>query len=386
MKEKKISIAMYSTVKGKAFKGAQLELLVPRLVELGLLNKCYAINRRDVEADEEYYRLSRIPVYINLIVSYLSKIFRFPYFYARILAQHSFGSVFSKEIAKDKASIVYCHDKPHSIVKQCKQEGKKVLLEYGELHCRTMYERLIKDYEKYNIKSRYIYTNKYYVGQAEKSIEIADKILVLSNETKRSFIENGVEEKKLVVVNLGLTKRYDNEYHSRKPFAFISTAHHSFVKGTHNLLLAWRLANITDIPLILVGAIGDDINEFIAKNGPFDNVIFVGYQNVDKYYQAYNAVGILVSLAEGCPRSVIEYLGNGFPVIVTPCATCDVVVDGDNGFVVDYDNIEQIADKLSYFSNNKNQFNIMGQSARQLDSLKNMSDYVNEVVDILENL
>lgn len=202
-------------------------------------------------------------------------------------------------MARGSADIVYCHDKPHAIVKQCKKAGKKILLEYGELHCRTMYNRLTRDYKKYNIKSQYIYTNKFYVEQAEKSIAIADKIIVLSNETKKSFIDNGVAAEKLVVVNLGLTKKYDNSYDCNKPLAFISTAHHSFVKGTHNLLLAWKTANVTDIPLILVGSIGDDIHEFIKSNGPFNNVIYAGYQNIELYYKQYNAVGILVSLAEG---------------------------------------------------------------------------------------
>ena len=68
---------MYSTVKGKSYKAPQLELLIPRLAELGLLAKCYAIDARSINADEEYYRLSRVPVYVNLVISYLSSVFRF---------------------------------------------------------------------------------------------------------------------------------------------------------------------------------------------------------------------------------------------------------------------------------------------------------------------
>ena len=85
-------------------------------------------------------------------------------------------------------------------------------------------------------------------------------------------------------------------------------------------------------------------------------------------------------------RSVIEYLGHGFPVIVTPCATCDVVISGKNGFIIDYDNIQQITDKILHFSNDVEQFKLLVTQDKDQGQIKDMSIYVDEVIHILESM
>nr|WP_269117639.1 glycosyltransferase family 4 protein [Vibrio cincinnatiensis] len=252
------------------------------------------------------------------------------------------------------------------------------------MHPFDTYSRVNCENIKHGIKSRYIFTSKYAINQAVKAIDYADLIVVLSNESKESFVRNGVDEKKIKVVNLGLTQKYENRYSIDKEFAFVSTAKHSLVKGSHNLLLAWRDANVNNMKLYMVGPISRELNLFIEKHGPFNNVVFSGPKNVHDFYINYNFIGVLNSLSEGYGRSVIEYMGYGFPVITTPVATCDIVEHGREGLIVD--GHQELVMALRYFSENLEQYEVMGTFSR-FSAEKTLKDnYVDKMIEIFKSV
>ncbi|EHH1219051.1 glycosyltransferase family 4 protein, partial [Vibrio parahaemolyticus] len=236
----------------------------------------------------------------------------------------------------------------------------------------------------YPTESEYIYTSKYAIDEAIKSIELADKIIVLSEESKQSFIRNGVPQEKIKKINLGLNEAYNKSFDDRKPIAFVSTAKHSYVKGTHKLLLAWRKAEIKDTKLFIVGEVSKDIELFVEQFGPFENVIFTGKKNIHEFYQDYNFVGILNSLSEGYGRVVVEYMGYGFPVITTPVATCDIVVEGVNGFIVE--NEDMLINALHKTKRDKELYRSMGQSAKDCAEKTLEYNYTSEIIKLFKGL
>ncbi|MDX3775785.1 glycosyltransferase family 4 protein, partial [Chromatiaceae bacterium AAb-1] len=237
---------------------------------------------------------------------------------------------------------------------------------------------------KYDIKYRHIFSSNYVVRSSSKSFELASKIVLFSNASKNSFLKRGFEKDRICVINPGKPREFDNSFSEDKKYAFVSTAFHSLIKGTHKLLLAWREANIVDIPLIIVGELHEDMKEFLAKYGPFDNVQFVGSQKIDNFYKQYNAVGILCSLSEGSPRAVLEYMANSFPVIVSPVATCDLVKHGENGFIAD--SVAEIINALRTFSDNRELFRGMGESALSSINALPQQHYAEELVALFREL
>ncbi len=380
---KKISIAFYSTFKKPGWKSEQLEVLVPQLKKENMFCKGYGIKRFEAVQEQDLV-LSIYPLVLSKILSKL-KFFSFiKGYYPYLLGELLTGSFFSKKISRDSSSIVYLKPRPMHIVKECKKNGKTIVLEFGEMHPNDTCERLLSEYKKYDIHREYIFTSKYAIEQSLVSIELADVIVVLSEESKKSFMRNGVTEDKIRVINLNLEKKYNGIYSDEKEFAFVSTATHSFVKGTHSLLLAWRRANINNMKLHIVGDLSEDIIDFINVHGPFDNVIFSGKQDINEYYNKFNFIGILNSLSEGFGRSVIEYMGYGFPVITTPVATCDLVENNVNGFVINDEN--ELITALNYFSTSSNKYQEMGNRARISAESTLNSDFTTSLVTLFKEL
>ena len=153
------------------------------------------------------------------------------------------------------------------------------------------------------------------------------------------------------------------------------------------MLLAWRRADIKDIPLLIVGNMCEDMKEFIEKYGPFENVIFVGARyDLNEWYKNYDAVGILLSLSEGAVRVTPELMSFGFPMIVSEDATCDLVKDQENGFIVNPFDEEEIAEKIKYFAQNWENVHEMNLSVLKSINNRTITDYSLEVADYLMSL
>lgn len=385
---KKISIAFYSTFWGSGYKSDQLCPISGHLIKNKTLIHCYGLRfRRQVNYNKEIFKLSFIPLYFSLFSKIIFKIFKISSYYSYLLGEIVFGFIYSNKIAKDDSNVLYCKPRPLSIIVKSKIVGKKIILDYGEIHPREMQLKLEYDYAKYPVREK-MYTSEYAISQSEKAIEYADIIIVLSNYSKKTFIKHGVDGSKIMVSPLGVVNKVNNNYiDTNKPYAFISTAFHSYVKGTHYLLTAWKKADIKDMKLLIIGSLYGDIKEFIAKKGPFDNVVFYGdmsQENILQIYNRYNAVGISFSLADGGPRTVIEYIANSMPVIVTPTATCDIVKDKENGFIVDFRDVKSLVQKMQYFSHNRSKILEMGCKAGLAASQRTNSNFINDIIKFLE--
>lgn len=69
---------------------------------------------------------------------------------------------------------------------------------------------------------------------------------------------------------------------------------------------------------------------------------------------------------EGVPKSLIEASAIGRPIITCNSIGCkDVVTDGENGFLIEPKNIDQLVESLKRLISNKSLRIRMGQSARK---------------------
>ena len=221
-----------------------------------------------------------------------------------------------------------------------------------------------------------------------ESYSNADYIISISHVSEKTYRDAGYDMNKFKLISLAGTDMPIQDLHNNRSRqrAFISTAYHSFIKGTHHLLRAWQKAEIKDIPLIIVGRICEDMQDFIKRFGPFKNVIYVGHQsNLKEWYKQFDAVGILMSLSEGAVRTTPEMMSFGFPMIVSPDAACDIVRDGINGYVVAGDE-EELAERIQWFASDWNRVFEMRPYVLESVSHRTMADYAKELGDFLLSL
>ncbi|WP_231961677.1 glycosyltransferase family 4 protein [Urechidicola croceus] len=123
-----------------------------------------------------------------------------------------------------------------------------------------------------------------------------------------------------------------------------------------NLLKAFKLINYNhkDWTLHLVGNKYDDeyylsLKKFIHTNG-FQDVVFLYHDSIDiENILAQSTIGILSSKSEGLPVSLLEYGLAKLPVVVTDVGECsNVVTNNENGFVVEKENEQFLADKIDF--------------------------------------
>ena len=93
-------------------------------------------------------------------------------------------------------------------------------------------------------------------------------------------------------------------------------------------------------------------------------VEYVGYTKDVAEWIARSHVFVLPSYREGFPRSTQEAMAIGRPVITSNVPGCrDSVVDGHDGFVVNPWNPHELAEKMYYFIDNKEEIERMGFNA-----------------------
>jgi hypothetical protein len=109
--------------------------------------------------------------------------------------------------------------------------------------------------------------------------------------------------------------------------------------------------------------------EFIQSKPYFD---FVGQVRDVRPFIAASSIMVLPSTyREGTPRSILEALAMGRPIITTDIPGCrETVVSGQNGFLIPPKNVDALVEKMQFFIQNQSVIGTMGLQSRQLAEQK----------------
>lgn len=106
--------------------------------------------------------------------------------------------------------------------------------------------------------------------------------------------------------------------------------------------------------------------KLIKKHNLIDRIDFLGFR--DDIPQLLSAIDIFVlpSYREGMPRSIIEAMMSGKPVIATNIRGCrEEVVHGETGLLVSPKNVEELAEAMKYLASNPDLAREMGRKGRE---------------------
>lgn len=130
------------------------------------------------------------------------------------------------------------------------------------------------------------------------------------------------------------------------------------VKGLKYLIEAMKIVKDNEKKLIIIGhgAEKEDLENQV-KNFKLDNCVkFIGKtpnQEVFRY-MASSDVFVLPSLSDGFPIVTLEAMASGLPIIATKVRGLpEIIKDGQNGFLVEPRNPEQIAEKVLLLLNDE---------------------------------
>jgi glycosyltransferase involved in cell wall biosynthesis len=141
------------------------------------------------------------------------------------------------------------------------------------------------------------------------------------------------------------------------------------VKRTDDVLLAFKelVDRGVDACLCMVGDGPDrpQVERQARVLGIMRRCLFLGYQDeVAPFYGAFDAF-VLPSGNEGTPVTTIEALAGARPVVATRVGGVpDVVRDGEDGFLVDPEAVDELADRLARLAGNPDLRRRMGEAGR----------------------
>lgn len=200
----------------------------------------------------------------------------------------------------------------------------------------------------------------------------ANVAIFQNNDDKKQFVnEKLVKDNKCVIVNgSGVnTEKFTVEpFPERITFFMLSRVMYS--KGIREYLEACEIVKTKypEVRLMLLGAC-EGIQDSISPetlNSYVDRGIIEYFGETDTVSDYYKqcSVYVLPSYREGTPRTVLEAMAMGRPVITTDAPGCkETVIDGKTGFLVPVMDAKAVADKMFEFIENPELIEIMGKES-----------------------
>ncbi len=159
-----------------------------------------------------------------------------------------------------------------------------------------------------------------------------------------------------------------------QPLSFLLIGRLVWAKGIGEFVEAARLLKkrYPQVRFRILGPMDSDNHNAITKecvrSWQEDQLIeYLGETNDVRPYLAEASVCVLPSYREGTPRSVLEAMAMGRPVITTDAPGCrETVVDGVNGYLVPVKDANRLALAMERFILNPELVPVMGAKSRQI--------------------
>ena len=248
--------------------------------------------------------------------------------------------------------------------------------DYREIYTQSLYSRLLTQIEKVGLSffniiwvvSEFRRGNIKYLLGNDKKVRVINNCLLLK--------DGGYQEKtasdEIIIVSA-------NRFIPHKRLPWLVEAYAKIVAANNKL--------------VLIGG-GDEaeinkVKEAIKKYQLEDKVILKGILSFPDLYNEFKQATFYVSssLEEGFPNVFIEALNFGLPIISTDVGGCrELVKDGETGFLVLVDDLEQMSEKMKLLTTDVELRNKLSRQAFESSKKFNLEFMVDEFINLYEGL
>jgi glycosyltransferase involved in cell wall biosynthesis len=284
----------------------------------------------------------------------------------------------SQILKKVKANIF--HGWAHSSIKSiriAKKRGIISILERGNSHPFHTRKILTSEYKKYKVndffgqKENIFLLNKfnlwrYEFNEAVLEIEECDYLFLNSEFCAKTYIKEGVNPNKIVVIPRG----FDPSMYQPRPsqnkgdkFIVLFVGNLLLRKGIKYILESWDELNLKHAELWFVGNVTNEVkflfNKYLPKH---KNIRLIGgVSNPSKYYKSAS-VFLFPSIDEGSAKVTYEAMASGLPCIFSENAGS--VATKENALIIPIRSKNAISMNLKKLYKNVNLRNSLGKKAR----------------------
>ena len=227
------------------------------------------------------------------------------------------------------------------------------------------------------------------LNRKEREIELADIIICASNFVKNSIPEN-IPRDKILISPFGTPEKLsfapNKSHNAKRPLRVLFAGGMSQRKGLGDLFSAMKLLNNKNVELVVLGSLMAPMNFYRNQFANFIHEPGRPHEEVLKLMQTCD-VFCLPSIVEGRALVMQEAMSQGLPLIITPnTGGDDLIIEGKTGFLIDIRSPEAIAEKIEWFSNNRDKIEEMGSNAKQLAISYTWKNYSTQILHGINNL
>jgi len=268
----------------------------------------------------------------------------------------------SRYVRENRITIIHSHGKGAGIFSRLLKlfSNAKVIHTFHGVHI-----------EKYSTFSKLLYI---YIENILSLL--TDKFISVSNsEFEKTKQFNFINSEKVIVINNGVTiPKIQKKYDSDKSISFLAITRNDPQKNNDELVkIITKIHSLNIFDSVKLNLIGENLDPLIESvdNSEIKNLINYHGKQLDTslYYQKSDFF-INTSLAEGMSLSILEAMSYGLPIIASKVTgNIGLVKDGQNGYLFDLNNSENVIKKIINCKLNENIYS--GISNNNVQLIKN---------------
>ncbi len=243
--------------------------------------------------------------------------------------------------ARDSDVFLFYRTTGYQTTRRLKREGRDTLCVMEEVnsHVDCCHELMKREYDQLGLGP---YADRFPDhGERLLAYEVADAILCPSSFVRRSFLERGFPERKLLSVNFGFTfpavadGRHADVVRQKEVFRMLYVGQVNFRKGLRYAMEAFRKLKHPKKEFLVVGPKTPVTG--LEKTTIPEGVKFTGILKGEELDAAYASASVFVlpTVEEGLALVQGEAMAAGLPLVTTTHSGADdLMEDGVQGFIV----------------------------------------------------
>jgi starch synthase len=267
-----------------------------------------------------------------------------------------------------------------------KSRRAKYICDRGSSHIRVQDRILREEYERQGINFSGI--DPRVIRREEAEYEAADIITVPSTFALNTFVESGIDRRKMRLAPYGVDLKtfFPSVQRDENRFNVLFVGSVTVRKGIAYLLDAFRRLRCTQKHLTVAGSVSPELEGTLKRVCGQDQISFLGQVQQHRLREIMSAshVMVLPSVEEGLALVQAQAMACGCPVIASQnTGAQDLFTDGREGFIVPIRDAVAIADRLQKLADNPDLRFCMREAAlRRVESIGGWDQYGEKMFQI----
>lgn len=267
-------------------------------------------------------------------------------------------------------------------IQAARAKGIRVVLERGSSHRLFQMNILAEEHQRFGLAFHH---DARMMDSELREYEVADRIAIPSGFVRRSFLEQGVAEDKLLQVPYGVNlARFKPEAKRDDRFRIVFVGGFSLRKGVQYLLEAWRNLRLTDSELVFIG----NHDQRLLRHLGYQDVRNVRYLGPVPNAALRHAISqgdalVLPSIEEGMALVMPQAMACGIAVIHSEnTGGADIVRPGLDGYEVPIRDPGTLALRIQQLHDDREFTRFLGRNAlERVQALGGWSEYGRHTIE-----